>query len=221
MSHPALTVWMHVRLSGSPVIPHHACEIMRSHVTCLQQSGLADECAELIIGCNQHDEANARSIAPPKAQFVIHDNEARSELPTLAALRAWLPGHQQDYALYLHLKCATRTDPLCQAWRGCMTRKLVLGWHQAVHDLNLGAEAVGCHWLTPERWPGLVRSPYFGGTFWWSRASFLSTLPTIPDRASCREDFYLAESWIGMGPRRPQVVDYHPDWPSHGGCSAS
>lgn len=221
MSHPRLILWTHVRLSGAPVIPEHAAEIFRSHVVCMQQGGLLEECDKFFIGCNYQDWDMAKSIAPKKSLFFLHPDDARSELPTLAELRKWLPEFPDAYFFYSHLKCASRTDPLCFAWRGCMTRKLVLGWHEAVHQLNLGAEAVGCHWLTPERWPGLVRSPYFGGTFWWTRAAFLQTLPTLPDRASCREDFYLAENWIGMGPRRPRVHDFHPDWPSHGGCAAS
>lgn len=218
--HPALAVWLHARLSGPPVIPDHAAEIFRSQIVTLQQSGLADECAELFVGCNAEDEPIARSIAPAKAVFVRHPAGARSELPTLALLRAWLPSHGADYVLYMHTKCATRPDPLCYAWRGCMTRKLVLDWHVPVHMLNLGMEAAGCHWLTPEKYPALVRSPFFGGNFWWARASFLATLPALPETASCREDFYLAESWIGMG-RRPNVHDLHPDWPSLAGCQSS
>lgn len=220
MSHPRLILWTHVRLSGAPVIPDHAAEIFRSHVACLTQGGLLDECAELFIGCNHQDEALARSIAPPKATFVLHPDDARSELPTLASLRASLPEFPDAYFAYSHLKCASRTDVLCFAWRGCMTRKLLIDWHSPVHQLNLGAESVGCHWMTPERWPTLVRSPYWGGNFFWARASFLATLPALPDRASCREDFYAAENWIGTGPRRPRVVDLHSDWPSMA-CASS
>lgn len=94
---------------------------------------------------------------------------------------------------------------------------LINGWHECVHRLNLGFESVGAHWLTPEQYPHLVKSPFWGGNFWWARASLLAELPPLPVRAENREDFYLAESWIGMG-RRPRVFDFHHEWPNEPGC---
>ena len=212
-----IALWFHARLSGLPVIGVHAQDIMREQFQCMTSSGLIDAANEVIVGCSDSDRAEAEKIVPLKTIFVRLPEGARSELPTLAHLRAWLPGNPEAYVLYQHIKCATRPDSLCQAWRRCMYHHLINRWHECVHRLNLGYESVGAHWLTPEQFPGLVRSPFWGGNFFWARASFLLTLPPLPSAAMSREDFYLAESWIGTG-RRPRVFDFHHEWPNEPGC---
>lgn len=213
-----IAIWFHARLSGPPVIPEHARAIMAEQFAYMGYCGLLEAANEIIVGCADCDRAEAEKIAPKKTIFVRLEEGSKSELPTLTHLRAWLPGNPHAYVLYQHIKCATRTDPLCQVWRRCMYHNLILQWHECVHRLNLGCDSVGAHWLTPEQHPGLVKSPFWGGNFWWAKASFLMTLPAIPNTATCREDFFIAESWIGTGPRRPRVFDFHHEWPNHPGC---
>jgi hypothetical protein len=98
-----------------------------------------------------------------------------------------------------------------------MERHCIHDWRKCVAALVSGADAAGAHWLTPEKYPGYVKSPFFGGNFWWAKASFLLTLPPIKSNADCRDDFYLAESWIGMG-KRPNVTHWADHWPTMNGC---
>ena len=92
-----------------------------------------------------------------------------------------------------------------------MERMTVWAWRTCVADLANGTDACGCHWLTPEQFPKLVKSPFFGGTFWWAKASYLKTLPQFP--AATWANRFEAENWIGRGNPRPRVKDYLPGWP--------
>jgi hypothetical protein len=101
-----------------------------------------------------------------------------------------------------------------------MMHHLITNWKTAVAELDGGCEAVGCNYLRPEDYPGLVGCPYFAGTFWFARASFLKTIPPITQSPAVKqhgldafESRYEAESWIGQGPRRPRIKDFSPGWP--------
>jgi hypothetical protein len=162
----------------------------------------------------------ARALIPEKAELIHHYPELKSELPTIAALRKWSCEHKDWMVFYHHAKGLTYspTDALATSWRVCMERCCIWNWMRCVQDLEHGCDSVGAHWCTPEEYPGLVKAPFWGGNFWWAKASFLSTLPELPETASCRNDFYLAESWIGLGNRRPIVKDNAHHWPSITEC---
>jgi hypothetical protein len=178
----------------------------------LQTSGLTDEAAEVHVGVNGTDEDLVEvEFMVPVRTILFHNENGVSEIPTINRLREWLPGHEDWYVCYHHGKCCTRNDETCAKWRRAMQNAVITNWRQCVADLDAGAEAVGCHWLTPEAYPGLVGSPYFAGTFWWATARFLLTLPPLPK--ATWENRYYAESWIGSGPARPKVKDYKPGWP--------
>lgn len=219
---PPIAIFYHIRINGGnpPCSLDWTSAVMHEQVKLLQSSGLADAASEITIGCGGNTIAAivCESMAPRKAQVMLL-GDAQSELPTLALLRQWLPGHEDYCVCYFHAKGATHPqDPLPTAWRRCQDKHVIRNWRRCVSDLDSGADAVGCHWLTPQQYPTLVKSPFFGGNYWWARASFLQKLPEIPDYAQTREDFFIAENWIGMGPL-PRIVDYHRAWPSLEGCS--
>ena len=193
----------------------------------LEMSGLSNAATSITIGVNggQESEAIVRSIIPERANLVLHGLESRCENPTLVLLEEWLKTHSEEaYVLYFHAKGSSH-DPLSRygrydnRWRECMMRSCIDNWRRCVNDLA-NVESVGCHWLTGQ---GPDRSQhYFAGTFFWGRASFLRTLPSIRNRDRIRlsgiasaESRYEAEVWIGNGKRLPTIVDYHPGDPSH------
>jgi hypothetical protein len=109
-----------------------------------------------------------------------------------------------DYVWYGHTKGVTEPAP---NWRKLMTDKVFIGWETCLDQLQ-EHEAVGCHWLTPEAFPTVIRTPFFGGNFWAARSSLLKRLkpPLMGDRMA-------AEGWIGQnGP--VDVFDLHVGWPS-------
>jgi hypothetical protein len=116
-----------------------------------------------------------------------------------------IPG---EYAvLYAHTKGAHGDTDGNAAWRRSMTRHVVHGWEECVAHLDT-VQAVGCHWISNDHVP--ENPPFFGGNFWWARASYLRTLPP-PDN----ESRWHAELWVGQG--HPVVWDFKPGWPDYPG----
>lgn len=223
MSKAPIAVWHHARVSGEGINTAHAVEILSRQFSDMMAHGLFQSAAVVIVGCSEGDSAIVEANVPHGTFLIRHPDGIRSELPTLAALRGWLPGNADWTVFYHHIKCATRADSLCSAWRNCMTRHLVHGWRQCAGLLDGGLDVVGTHWLHPNQHPSMTDrpTPFFAGNFWWAKASFLLELPSIPDKPRPgSDDRFMAESWIGLG-RTPKLHDFHPQWPNEIGCSRS
>lgn len=189
----------------------------------LTDTGLLNACEHFLVGINGGTESLivAQSVIPKSAQFVLHGLDSHAENLTLVELEKWLPGHDDWYVLYFHAKACTHgPGPVRDSralWRNCMMRNLVFQWRRCVADLQAGYESVGCHWMTGAKTP--PDQSIWAGNFWWAKASYLLTLPSIFERARIKESGigaaesrYEAEVWIGNGPRLPLIKDYHPDW---------
>jgi hypothetical protein len=211
-----LAIFFHCVLQGvsRPIDIGFATHLLASQMDAIQKSGLSDACHEFHIGVNgdDNDVDTVRLLVPRKAVITSHGKDATTEIPTMSMLRNWLPEHRDWAVLYAHMKGVTH-PPLDGTWRRGMEHHLFWNWQRAVSDISNGYDACGCHWLTPERWPGLVSSPFFGGNYWHAKASYLLTLPPLPEPTW--DNRYMAETWIGSGPRRPRVIDYSPGWPPH------
>lgn len=211
-----LGVWYHCRLAGGHPAIHtdFALQLMLEQMQALVQSGLLAKTSAFYVGCNgsEQDAWHARFAAPPPAQIVVHGPNVASEIPTLKHLQSWLPSHRDWFVFYHHSKGVTHPGlESYQAWRRRMENACVWNWKRCVADLQAGYDAVGCHWLTPEKFRAAVTSPFFGGTFWWAKASYLVQLPALPEPTW--KNRFEAESWIGRRRPYPRVMDYYPGWP--------
>jgi hypothetical protein len=211
-----IAVFYHTIFSdGSrPIDTSYACHIMLSQMKALRTSGLLAAAAQMTIGVNggAADVQIARLFAPCQARIVAHGEKATTEIPTLNLLRQWLPGHTDWRVLYFHMKGVTHPWlPSDMAWRERMEQACIWGWRTCLNDLACGTDVCGCHWLSPEQYPGQVAAPFFGGTFWFANSNYLMTLPPLPP--ATWENRYEAERWIGHCPGRPRVKDYFPGWP--------
>ena len=211
-----IAIFYHCVISG-PRIPSedHAISVVAEQMWALKESRLAGSAQEIHVGVNGGDADALAVCALATERCILHVNgkAAVSELPTMAALRDWAQGKSGWCVLYHHSKGASypRENTWPDQWRRCQERACVWNWRQCLTDLDRGSDAVGCHWLTPERFPGAVSSPFFGGTFWWARAEYLLELPALAPDAF--ENRYEAESWIGRRRPYPIITDYHPQWP--------
>jgi hypothetical protein len=199
-----------------------APSIIAAQMALLSTSGLLDAASEMHVGVNGGAESEQQVSAqiPAKAQVVYHGLQSRCENLTLVMLEKWLPIHDDWYVLYFHSKGATHPPghDMSTRWRDCMMRNAVANWRTCVADLDAGYEAVGSHWMTGAQTP--PGQSIFAGNFWWSKSSFLKTLPSIYERdrikvsgISALESRYESEVWIGNGPRLPKIKDYHgPGW---------
>ena len=216
-----IAIFYHCKIAGDGIPDaDFACLVMAEQMHALAESGLAEAATEIHVGVNGDDAQALLALAlePAKSMLHGHGAGARSELPTLAVLRRWLkPGW---LVFYHHTKAVTHPgEKLYENWRNCMERACVWNWRDCVRNLETHYQSVGAHWLTPEVYGSSVKSPFWGGNFWWARSEYLLTLPALKEQADCREDFYLAENWIGSGPKRPLVLDYAPHWPDLHRCA--
>lgn len=219
-----IAIFYHCRMSGGDPVIHapHATGIMLEQMDALVDYGLFNAAQEMIVGVcgGDADYQIARTLVPQKSTLspsvIKHadSNESQGEVPTLRVMMEWIKSHPDWYVFYHHIKGATHPEGGHYVhWRHRMCHHLVKEWSKCVADLDASCDAVGCHWMTPEQFPGAVGTPIFGGNFWWAKSDFLATLPDIKTEGQLRGGFYEAEAWIGRGPRRPVVKDYHPGWP--------
>ena len=217
-----LAVFYHcLFVRGNPPVPLvNGPAIIREQMDQLVASGLLLE-SEFYVGINGgvESEVEARSVIPPSAKITFHGLQHISETPTIIQLHDWCKSNLDGYVLYFHSKGATHTDveylKFVTRWRRCMTENTITQWRRCVADLDAGYESVGCHWMTNMAPPSEMDS-IWGGNFWWARADFIATLPSILDRdliklhgVTAPIARYESERWIGGGPRLPKVKDYH------------
>lgn len=206
-------------IDGKPLAA--APGIVAEQMNALAMTGLLDAAQFMLVGVNGGDESVdlVEKLIPKKAQVVYHGQQCRNEVRTVIELEKWLPGHSDWLVFYFHSRGASHPpgDDFTTTWRRCMMKHDVFNWRTCVKDLET-YEAVGCHWMSPPATP--VGQYIFAGTFYWARASFLLTLPSILDRDRIKvsgidsyESRYEAEVWLGNGPRPPKIRDYHgPGW---------
>lgn len=210
-----------IELGDPPTVREAAVNIIREQMSALKSSGLLDAASAFIVGINGGDTSRelASLLIPSKARIVMHGLQCKNECRTIRLMEEWLLCHDDWYVLSFHTKGASHPigDPMRTAWRLCMQKTVVNNWRQCVADLDSGFEAVGSHWMTPPATP--PGQFIFAGSFWWAKASFLQTLPSIMDRARIKESGldsiesrYEAEVILGNGPRPPLVKDYHTNW---------
>lgn len=207
-----------------PELRETALNIVREQMEYLKITGLLDAASEMVVGINGGEESRdiAQAILPAKARLVFHGLRSKAENPTIVEIEKWVSRHLDWYVYYQHAKGCTHHPGTVLSqrtlWRRCMERNLVGLWRRCVTDLDAGYESVGCHWMCP---PATPPSQFiWAGNFWWAKASFLFTLPSIMERARIKESGlcaaesrYEAEVWLGNGPRTPVVRDYHgPGW---------
>lgn len=198
-----------------------ALDIAKAQVSEIIESELLAHTSDFVVGINGGPESllPAGVVFPPEAKLVFHGLKCHTENRTLLTLQDWLPGHEAWLVLYLHCKGATRPpgETLRENWRACMMRNLVSRWRRCVSDLESGYDSVGCHWMSGDKTP--PGQSIWAGNFWWARANYLMTLPSMMERArivesglDAVESRYESEVWIGNGPKLPKVKDYHPAW---------
>jgi hypothetical protein len=220
-----ISVWYHTRLIGGdpPIDPDFSISLMTEQMGVLKEYGLEDSAHEIVVCVNggYENQVMARAIAPKKSRFIDHGSGSKSLLPTVNALREWSTAHKDWLVCFFHIKGVTHPwDELNTRWRQCMEKCVIKNWRRCVADIQGGCDTVGAHWLTKEKYGPQVTFPFWGGQFFWAKASFLSELPSVPNSPTCRQDWFISENWIGMG-RPPKIKDYAPHWPGISACRAT
>lgn len=215
MSNPPIAVFYHclLRSEQRTIDPDYALKLIAHQMNALKESGLEAAASAICIGVNgdNSDGLAIACLAPDKADVVCHGPGATTEIPTMNILRQFAIQNPETFVMYHHSK-GVSTPNQADGWRRRMEAVSVWGWKDCYTALQRGYDCAGAHWLTPEKHPGAITSPFFGGTFWWAKAKYLATLPPLPEAKW--ENRYEAENWIGKSPRPTRVMDFYPGWPS-------
>jgi hypothetical protein len=138
------------------------------------------------------------------------------ETPTLKYMKDQCDGIQDDfYILYIHHKGITNLQNRnVHAWRHYMQYFCIEKWEECVHKINEGYDCVSVDWHE-EPWN------HFRGNFWWSKASYIRTLPKWQNAKDVGYQHQFShlmfdpkgmprmenEFWIGMG--NPKAYSMH------------
>lgn len=208
-----IAVWYHCKISGSGIPDSDAAlRIVKEQMDSLNKSGLSDEANEIHVGLNGsvQDGLSIAELIPDKAVLYVHGHNSRSELSTFAHLRQWIQTHSEWMVLYHHSKGVTQpNDDFHHLHRRTMEKACVWNWKICVKDLSNGYDAVGINLVDPVTRP-VLPGRFFAGNFWWARAQYLLTLPSIPEQVTAYTNGQrcIAEMWIGRSKRRPVMMDY-------------
>lgn len=220
---PPIAIFYHCLfyLGQPPELKPHAVEVVKSQIGQMKNTGLLDSASEMIIGINGGDESKdiAHQVFDPKAKLIFHGLESRAENLTIVELEKWVPSHPEWLVLYLHAKGCTHVKSaygdFSDKWRECMMKYLVQNWRTCVADLKGEVESVGCHFM---RGMADGTQNIWAGNFFWAKAKYLATLPSIYLRERIKmsgiaalESRYESEVWIGNGARLPIVKEYLPN----------
>lgn len=214
-----VAIWYHTLFTGTarPINAGWTMDLMAQQMLTMEAVGLVNHAKEMTVCVNggEDDADIARMLVPAKAKVVSHGIGSGTEITTLNLLSKWAKSHPDWYVLYTHSKGCSHPENPNTRWRLNMEQHLIWNWRMCILDLDKGAEACGCYWLTPEEHPTLIQEhPFFGGNFWWSTSNFIATLPPLPPPEFVYR--YHAEAWIGSGSRRPRVKNYLSGWPPQG-----
>ena len=179
------------------------------HLAALEDGAFTGDFHVGVIGSDEQVDAvrvELGVLRPPTSMVSAHSGW---EQFTLTQLRAYAR-FNSGYVMYGHTKGSYNIGHFQDVWRQWMTWHVVTHWEECVEALEKhGADAIGCHWLTAEAFPGVrVDTPFpmFGGNFWIASCDYVRELPSPP--LGTRHD---AEAWIGLND--PKVLDLSPGWP--------
>lgn len=162
--------------------------IYLEHLEALRESGLLDALdGNFYVGIIGTDEEYADAVSFLKEHgnptIVAHETEGW-EQTTLDALSRYSKSVEEAFVLYAHTKGGFHHFLGNNNWRKSMTHFVVNKWKVAVEALNSGCHMAGPFWMSNGH------EVFFGGNFWWAKASALKLL-----KPCLRRNRYYAETW--------------------------
>lgn len=223
-----IAVFYHARLLGGtpPVANEHSVRVMSSQMLELCRSALFDMASEIHVGLNG-DNRNldlAKPMLPddPKVHWHVHGEAHNDERTTLRMLHGWARSNPEFWICYFHLKGAMHpNNKEINGWRQCMERATITNWSVCAKNLHVGQDMAGAHWLMPGRYNNWIKSPFWGGNYWWATAAYINQLKPLSDVPNVRPHDILAaeslggydvETWIAQN-QNPKISDHAPHWP--------
>ncbi len=196
--------------------------ILNEHIDALVLSGLLAQIRHVFVGFvgePQHIKQAKAIFSERNIPFIaVTCCAAGFEQETMCKIQKIIATQSDDTCvLYAHDKGAFDSSKGRQLWRRAMTQHNIFQWQECLKLLK-GADAVGIHLLTYERYPRRYHksaAPSFAGNFWWATVQHLKTLGSL--RYDSRFD---AEHWLGQRENeeiygRVKMVNKQGAWPSY------
>jgi hypothetical protein len=190
-------------------------EIVQEQLWKLHASGLYERTQRIFVGL-VGSLRNEFDLEDAKLEVVAWNPELLvGESPTLEYLDRFCRG-QECLAYYIHTKGVSRDSDTTRDWRHLM-EYFVIARHEDCLRRLATHDACGVNWHTHPL-------PHFSGNFWWTKSSYVRTLPTVQEHAdtcsklSLRDtvvpSWWSCEFWIGANPRA-QIAILHESGVNH------
>ncbi len=190
-------------------IDYNWFEIVNEQLLKLIKSGLYNQATEIHYCAYAHDkyqlfkfiELIQQYDSDQKIKITIHPlNDGEKQ--TMIHLQEICKNYPEAYVLYYHTKGITskinHPDLVLEyknteSWRHAMEYFNIECWEQSLEELTLDPiSTVGIFYVGDSGWPYKY---FYSGNFWWAKASYLNTLPSMKDR----DNRMGCELWIGTG----------------------
>lgn len=199
----------------------------------VRDSGLMAAQSHFLAGINGGSESEVYAkLHLPEATHMFHGLDCISANLTFDEIRKFSLTHPGWNVFMFHSKGLAHhsDDPHNKAytefenrWIKCMVDNLIYNWRTCVEDLETH-DSVGCHWMARVGVPPV--DFIWGGNMFWATSDFFATLPAFEDCPLVKQfgirtlaGNSTGEQWIGLGPRLPNIKDYH--WAGIGACGMS
>ena len=197
-------------------------DVLYTQLSKVKKSGLYDACEAIFIGMvGNHDVINFdHNIVPIVKEYdkihICGYNGDLSLYETFTLDKLHKHAKKEDaYFLYFHCKGVgyDYRNPQwlnIKLWRDFLEYFTIEKWEDCVKGLE-EYDVAGAGWLKESK----IYNGHFSGNFWWSKSSFLKTLPSVEKTKVDKNQFfkdgdlkYKGEFWLGS--KKPKVKDFHP-----------
>ena len=188
-------------------------KLVTEQLDAIKESGLMDVTDKFFISCIVRDKNDKSELELLLAQYpitfefisVLPITDNQFEFPALEFIRELAIQHD-FYVYYFHTKGVSYTEErmgnypsskleklnrCSKAWRKMMEYFVFTKYKVALNVLKK-YDTYGCKYDDPIVPP--FHYKYYAGNFWWSKASYIKTLPPFSEQE--KKNRYWAENWL-------------------------
>ncbi len=147
----------HLKHSGTSILEHIVNRVTKLDLDCI-----------FIVNIGEPIH-----LVHPKIKIIQYSPDVTTfELETINLIKTFSEKQDQCKILYLHTKGITQDNKCVHDWTNMMLYFLIEKEDVCMNYLT-EYDAVGCNLITD------TKTPHFSGNFWWSKSSYIKTLPYL------------------------------------------
>lgn len=179
-------------------------EIVIDQYNSICESGLIYDIRNIYISYTGTNKQNINFLLDKNNKFKLinyTDKYKEYERPCLHKLLEWSQNNESNI-LYIHAKGVSHPDNKnVWFWRKMLEENTIIKYKQCINYLN-EYDVIGINLInigTNDKLVNENHKMHFSGNFWWSKTSYIKTLPKIRedyDDLSIQNRYWLCERWI-------------------------